>query len=144
MASTSSPRTPVNVGTLLITSIFLCSIILFQNNIRRVHKSFDEESQLRAGEAIGSEHNAAVVKRIVEELGGEFSRDDIQTGVATYTRTLKCVSTEAESIRRAIRARQQRYLHSVVRSVHYHILQQLDVPSCSSVDKRWLPQIGPI
>ena len=44
-------RNLLSLQVMLITSIFLCSIILFQNKIRRVHKSFDEESQLRAGEA---------------------------------------------------------------------------------------------
>ena len=39
-----------NVQVTLITSILLRSITLFQNKIRMVHRSFDEESQLRAEE----------------------------------------------------------------------------------------------
>ena len=43
-------RNVLSLQVTLITSILLCFITLFQNKIRMVQRSFDEESQLRAEE----------------------------------------------------------------------------------------------
>ncbi|KAL5500239.1 hypothetical protein EMCRGX_G011764 [Ephydatia muelleri] len=78
-----------------------------QNKIRKLHNSLDKENQLKSQEPVTSAHNAKVVSRIVNELG-DFSREEVEAGIAIYRRTLKRIPNEAESKRRAIRARQQR------------------------------------
>eukprot|EP00731_Ephydatia_muelleri_P025499 Em0017g582a len=86
-----------------------------QSKIRRVHKSFNKEKQLRPHEAMTSEHNSDVVKQITKEIGGSmYSEHEIQVGISTYRRTLKraisisTASSRSEANKRLVRSRQQR------------------------------------